>query len=149
MSRHLIIQIWEGIKMKEPSMFNLLHQWILTWGCHMFAIHSTQCSTLFSQFLDSLFLLGCNSITSSVLWQFAPSFQSRDVQAGRVGATEVHMFKFKPNPRRMHTGCCVRPFFKEISCVVVKHLKQRAFFLFSGPLLHFRLTCGFKFSCKC
>lgn len=37
----------------EPSV---LRQRILTFGCHVFAIHSRQCSAVFSHFPDSVFL---------------------------------------------------------------------------------------------
>lgn len=81
----------------------------------MFPIHSWNCSTVFCLLLDSVFLQGWNSITSLVLLtaRFKPSLLSRDVQAGRVGATGVHMFKFKPNPRRMHKLLHKSPFSKK------------------------------------
>ena len=59
------------MKIKEPSVLNLYHQWyqliFLSHYCHVFAIHFRQCSILFSHSDDSGFLLGCNGITSFVL----------------------------------------------------------------------------------
>lgn len=101
----------------------------------MFAIHSRQCSTLFSHSLDSMFLLGCNSITSYVLWQLASSLQ-RFPEMYKQGV--LGQLKFTcSNSNQIPGECasyCIRPSFKEISCVVMKHLKQRAFFLFSEQL---------------
>ena len=69
----------------------------------------------------------------------------RDVQAGRVGAAEVHMFKFKPNPRRMHELLRKTIFQRKISCVVVRLLKQRAFFLCSGVrCMYCKRRCSWK-----
>lgn len=145
----LITQIWEGIKMKEPSVLNLLHQWILTSGCRVFATHSRQRSTLFSHLLDSVFLLGCNSITSFVLWQLAPSFECFPEMYGQgvLGQQKFTCSNSNQIPGEC-TSCCVRPSFKEISCVVMRHLKHRAFFLFSGQLCTCRLRWRFKFCCK-
>lgn len=101
----------------------------------MFAIHSRQCSTLFSYSLDSMFLLGCNSITSFVLWQLALCFQCFP-EMYRQGV--LGQLKFTcSNSNQIPGECvsyCIRPSFKEISCVVMKHLKQGAFFLFSEQL---------------
>lgn len=74
-----------------------------------------------------------------------PSVLCRDIQAGRVGAAEVHMFRFKPNPRRMHELLRKTVFQRKISCVVMRHLKQRAFFLRSGArCMHCRRRCSWK-----
>lgn len=43
-----------GYENERAQRVQLVTQWIL--GCHMFAIHSRQCSTLFSHFLDGVFL---------------------------------------------------------------------------------------------
>lgn len=101
----------------------------------MFAIHSRQCSTLFSHSLDSMFLLGCNSITSYVLWQLASRLQRfpETYKQGVLGQLKFTCSNSNQIPREC-ARYCIRPSFKEISCVVMKHLKERAFFLFSEQL---------------
>lgn len=41
---------------ERAQRVQLVTQWILTLDRHMFAIHSRQCSTLFSHLLDGVFL---------------------------------------------------------------------------------------------
>lgn len=61
---------------------------------------------------------------------------SKDVQAGRVGATEVHMFKFKPNPPRMHELLHKSLFQRNISCVFVRLLREQQNSICSLETLH-------------
>lgn len=50
---------------------------------------------------------------------------SKDVQAGRVGATEVHMFEFKPNLQRMHRLLHKCLFQRNLSRVFVRLLREQ------------------------
>lgn len=104
--------------MKEPSVLNLLHKWILTLGCRVFVTHSRQCSTPSFPFTWQRVFIGVwqHYLICPLTAHAKLSVLSRDEQAGRVGATEVHMFKFKPNPRRMHELLRKTVFQRNILC---------------------------------
>lgn len=63
----------------------------------------------FPKLLDSVFLLGCNSITSFVLWQFAPSFQcfQEMYRQGVLGQMKFTCSNSNQIPGEW-AGCCVR-----------------------------------------
>lgn len=94
----------------EPSV---LRQRILTFGCHVFAIHSRQCSAVFSHFPDSVFLQGCNSITSFVLRQLASSLHCfpEMYRQGVLGQLKFTCSNSNQIPREC-TCCCIRPLFQ-------------------------------------